>query len=109
MKTTYAPFDAAEYLDSDEAIAEYLTATLEDGNPDVFLAALGDVAKARGRDRVEFAEVDRPRAWRPSEEEWSPAFAPKGVDRGALAAPTLVPSPALAPGEGAPIRKVGIH
>jgi probable addiction module antidote protein len=48
MKTTYAPFDAAEYLDSDEAIAEYLTATLEDGNPDVFLAALGDVAKARG-------------------------------------------------------------
>jgi probable addiction module antidote protein len=48
MKTTYAPFDASEYLDSDEAISEYLTATLEDGNPDVFLAALGDVAKARG-------------------------------------------------------------
>ena len=29
MKTTYAPFDVAEYLDND---AEYLTATLEDAN-----------------------------------------------------------------------------
>jgi probable addiction module antidote protein len=41
-------FDAAEYLDSEEAIAEYLTAALEDENPDVFLAAISDVAKARG-------------------------------------------------------------
>ena len=41
-------FDASEYLDSDEAIAEYLTAALEDENPDVFLAAISDVAKARG-------------------------------------------------------------
>lgn len=41
-------FDASEYLDSDEAIAEYLTAALEDDNPDVFLAAVSDVAKARG-------------------------------------------------------------
>ena len=41
-------FDASDYLDSDEAIAEYLSAALEDKNPDVFLAAIGDVAKARG-------------------------------------------------------------
>ncbi len=41
-------FDAAEYLNSDKAIAEYLTAALEDENPDVFLAAVADVAKARG-------------------------------------------------------------
>lgn len=41
-------FDAADYLDSDETIAEYLTAALEDENPDVFLAAISDVAKARG-------------------------------------------------------------
>jgi probable addiction module antidote protein len=51
-KTTYAPFDVAEYLDSDEAIAEYLTATLQDDNPNVFLAALGDVAKARGMAQI---------------------------------------------------------
>ncbi len=48
MKPEVKQFDAAEYLDNDEAIAEYLTATMDDPNPDVFLAALGDVAKARG-------------------------------------------------------------
>ncbi|MBK6750887.1 MAG: putative addiction module antidote protein [Pyrinomonadaceae bacterium] len=41
-------FDASEYLTSDVAIAEYLTAALEYKNPDVFLAAIADVAKARG-------------------------------------------------------------
>lgn len=45
-------FDAADYLDSDEIIAEYLTAALEDENPDVFLAAIGDVAKARGMSAI---------------------------------------------------------
>ena len=48
MSSKYAPFDVAEYLDNEEVIAEYLTAAIEDPNPDVFLAALGDVAKARG-------------------------------------------------------------
>ena len=48
MATTYAPFDAADYLDNDDVIAAYLSAAAEDPNPDVFLAALGDVAKARG-------------------------------------------------------------
>ncbi|MBD2857648.1 putative addiction module antidote protein [Spongiibacter sp. KMU-158] len=41
-------FDVADYLDSEEMIAEYLSAALEDENPDVFLAAVSDVAKARG-------------------------------------------------------------
>lgn len=48
MSTKYAAFDVAEYLNNDRVIAEYLTAAMEDPNPDVFLAALGDVAKARG-------------------------------------------------------------
>ena len=43
-----APFDAADYLDSEDTIAEYLSAALEDPNPDVFLAAIRDVARARG-------------------------------------------------------------
>jgi DNA-binding phage protein len=38
--TTYAPFEAADYLDSEEVIAEYLSAAAEDANPDVFLVAL---------------------------------------------------------------------
>jgi probable addiction module antidote protein len=41
-------FDPSAFLDSDEVVAEYLTAALEDENPDVFLAAVGHVAKARG-------------------------------------------------------------
>jgi probable addiction module antidote protein len=43
-----APFDASDYLDSEEVIAEYLAAALEDPDPEAFLAAVGDVAKARG-------------------------------------------------------------
>ena len=48
MTTKTAPFDVAEYLDNEETIAEFLTASMEDPNPDVFLLALRDVAKARG-------------------------------------------------------------
>lgn len=49
---SFRRFDAADYLDNEETIAEYLTAALEDNNPDVFLAALADVAKARGMSAV---------------------------------------------------------
>lgn len=48
----FQKFDAVDYLDNEETIAEYLTAALEDENPDVFLAALGDVAKARGMSTI---------------------------------------------------------
>ena len=51
-KTTYAAFDAAAYLDNDAVIAEYLSASMEDPNLDVFIAALGDVAKARGMAQI---------------------------------------------------------
>ncbi len=43
-----APFDASEYLDNEEVIAEYLTAALENPGPDVYLVAVRDFAKARG-------------------------------------------------------------
>jgi probable addiction module antidote protein len=47
-KIETTPFDAADYLDDEEVIAEYLTAALEDPNPDLFLVAVRDVARARG-------------------------------------------------------------
>lgn len=50
--TTLAPFDAADYLDDEETIAEYLTAALQDPNPDVFLTAVRDVARARGMSQL---------------------------------------------------------
>ncbi len=51
-KTTYKVFDAAAYLDNDAVIAEYLSAAAGDPNPNVFVAALGDVAKARGMAQI---------------------------------------------------------
>lgn len=47
-KAKFAPFNAADYLDNEEVIAEYLAAALEDPNPEVFLLAVSNVAKARG-------------------------------------------------------------
>ncbi|MCL2345704.1 MAG: putative addiction module antidote protein [Desulfobulbus sp.] len=45
-------FDAAEYLNNDEEVAAYLTAVLEDNDPALFAAALGDIARARGMAQV---------------------------------------------------------
>jgi probable addiction module antidote protein len=45
-------FNAARYLDSEEAIAEYMTAVLEADDPDLLLFALADVARAKGMAQV---------------------------------------------------------
>lgn len=45
-------FDPSSYLDSEEAIVEYLSAALEDEDSGVFLAAIGHVAKARGMSAI---------------------------------------------------------
>jgi len=51
-KRKLAVFDAADYLDNETVIAEYLNAALEDENPDVFLRAIADAAKARGMSQL---------------------------------------------------------
>lgn len=45
-------FDAAEYLDDEQAIAAYLTAMLEENDPALLAAALGDIARARGMTEI---------------------------------------------------------
>ena len=46
-------FDAAPYLDSDEAIAAYLTDILQANDAGLyFCAALGDIARARGMTNI---------------------------------------------------------
>ncbi|WP_028323820.1 addiction module antidote protein [Desulfatirhabdium butyrativorans] len=52
MTKRLAPFDMASFLDSEEAIAEYLSQVLADGNPDELLAAIGHIAKARGMSQI---------------------------------------------------------
>ena len=52
MRIRLKEFDASAYLDNEEVIAEFLTAALEDGDPEVFLSAIGQVAKARGMSAI---------------------------------------------------------
>jgi probable addiction module antidote protein len=52
MVESVSRFDVADYLDNEEMIAEYLTAILEDGDSELLIAAIGDVAKARGMSRI---------------------------------------------------------
>ena len=51
-KVRTRPWDAVDYLKTDADIDAYLEAALEDGDPQLIAAALGDVAKARGMTKV---------------------------------------------------------
>ncbi len=50
METT--KFDIADYLDSNEMIAEYLNEVLENGNENDLITAIGNVAKAIGMKEI---------------------------------------------------------
>ena len=43
----FSRYDTADYLQSEEDIAAYLEAVMEEGDPALIAAALGDIAKAR--------------------------------------------------------------
>lgn len=45
-------FDMTEHLKTDEDIANYLTVVLEDNDPALLAAALGDIARARGMSEI---------------------------------------------------------
>ena len=51
-KTRTRPYDPAEYLENEEDMALYLEAALEDGDPKVVAAALGDIARAHGMAQI---------------------------------------------------------
>lgn len=70
-----SPFDAAEFLDSEESISAYLAALLEEGNPKAFAAGLGNVARARGMSQVaRDAGVSRESLYRALSGEGNPEF-----------------------------------
>ena len=62
MKKTMIPelseFDPTKYLDDDEAAVHYVRLAIEDGDPWLLAAALGDVARARGMKQVALDEFD---------------------------------------------------
>lgn len=45
-------FDMAQYLDSDEAVAEYLTLVMEENDSAALAQALGTIARARGMSEI---------------------------------------------------------
>lgn len=45
-------WDAADYLDSPEMIAAYVEAVVEDGDPALIAAALGDIARSKGMTEI---------------------------------------------------------
>ena len=68
-------WDPAERLDSDEAVAAYLDAAFEDGDPTLIKAALGDVARARGMAEIATkAGITRAGLYKALGEDGNPAF-----------------------------------
>jgi probable addiction module antidote protein len=51
-KTVTAPWDPADHLRTEEDMAAYLEAALEEGDPNLVAAALGDIARAKGMTQV---------------------------------------------------------
>jgi probable addiction module antidote protein len=45
-------WDPTEHLESEEDMAAYLEAALEDGDPGLIAAALGDIARAQGMSQI---------------------------------------------------------
>ncbi len=52
MEIKISNFDVSEYLDDEETIASYLSSIIEEGDPQLLLAAISDVAKARGMAKI---------------------------------------------------------
>jgi probable addiction module antidote protein len=52
MKVTTRKWDTSEYLDSPEMIREYLATALEQGDSELLIEALGNVAKAQGMSEI---------------------------------------------------------
>lgn len=68
-------FDIADYLDSNEMIAEYLNAVLEEGNDAEMVTAIGNIAKAIGMTKIaEETGMSRPSLYKALSEGAKPQF-----------------------------------
>ena len=73
MKTS--KFDIADYLDSNEMIAEYLNTILEEGNEADIITAIGHVAKAVGMTKIaERTGMSRPSLYKALADGSKPQF-----------------------------------
>ena len=51
-KETFTPWDSAEFLKDEEVVIQYLQAALEENDPELFVKAVGNVARAMGMSAV---------------------------------------------------------
>ena len=73
METT--KFDIADYLDSNEMVAEYLNEILENGNENDLITAIGNVAKAIGMTKIaEKSGLSRPSLYKALSDGAKPQF-----------------------------------
>lgn len=76
MTVATTRWDIAEVLDSDEAIAAYLEAVFEDGDPDEMRRALAHAARAKGMSGMaEAAGITRAGLYKALGEDGNPSFA----------------------------------
>jgi probable addiction module antidote protein len=76
MKQKTTVWDAADYLTDKDSAAAYLDAALEDGDPDLLRAALGDIARARGMGDIANATgMSRTSLYKALSPEGNPEFA----------------------------------
>ena len=52
MASRISDFDVSAYLDDDATIASYLSEVVAEEDPKLLLAAIGDIAKARGMSKI---------------------------------------------------------
>jgi probable addiction module antidote protein len=75
MKPHTRLFDITEMLQDDESIAEYLTLVMEDGDPALLAATLGDIARARGMTQIaKDAGIGREALYKALRHDASPRF-----------------------------------
>jgi probable addiction module antidote protein len=75
MTHAITKWDVTEHLESDAAIAAYLDAVFEDGDPALIKAAIADVARARGMtDIATKAGITRAGLYKALSEQGNPSF-----------------------------------
>lgn len=75
-KTKTHPWDAAEHLETNEDMAAYLEAALEEGDVSLIAAALGDIARAKGMTEIaRDAGLGRESLYKALSPEGNPEFA----------------------------------
>ncbi len=61
MDVKFSRYDTASYLKDEDDIAAYLDAVMEDGDPALIAAVLGDVARARNLSQLARDDMDKGR------------------------------------------------